>query len=322
MTIHLLNQPPEPFVADALERFEQKFIYPLGVGRTFSISHGRDYSRFFRAIDHASGASFVAIGEDGEIRGTLGAAVRPVQFPSGECHFAAYLGDLKTVAGPGSGRTLRRLAGEAAAWCKAHGAVIGYGVVMDGTRSEPSDYTGKLGIHAFRRVRELCILRLPVETSESSEDRAFDSGLAAVQESFRTLAMGAFAPLGGDSGPRSCTQPVALLAPDSSACGILEDTRLAKRLLSSDRKEMVAAHLSSFAFANPAAGAQLIRQALVRCASRKIAPAMFVAVPSSQAAAITALLCDLHGTVKAPAAIYGTEPEFSHADWNIGSSEI
>src|ERR1043165_1820682 len=116
MKILTLVDAPDPALADALETFERAFEYPLGAGRSFRISHGRDYSRFFRAIDGGSGASFVAVGKDGRVRGTLGVAVRPLQYPDGECRLAAYLGDLKTAPGVGRGWTLLRMGVEVEAW--------------------------------------------------------------------------------------------------------------------------------------------------------------------------------------------------------------
>ena len=68
MIVHRLEAPPARELADALAAFEAQFRYPLGPGRTFRISHGEDYARFFRAM--GDGVSFVAMRE-GEVAGTL-----------------------------------------------------------------------------------------------------------------------------------------------------------------------------------------------------------------------------------------------------------
>ena len=58
MNVHALSAPPPTALARALDRFEGQFRYPLGPGRSFRISHGDDYPRFFRAM--GEGACFVA----------------------------------------------------------------------------------------------------------------------------------------------------------------------------------------------------------------------------------------------------------------------
>ena len=135
--------------------------------RRFRITHGEDYSRFFRAIDADSGTTFVALSKERQVLGTLGVAVRDLQFPDGQCRRAAYLGDLKTAPGASRGRTLLRLGKDVTAWCLEHGAVVAYGIVMDGTDVLPPAYTGKLGIHSFQPVSRICVFRLPVGDAAS-----------------------------------------------------------------------------------------------------------------------------------------------------------
>jgi hypothetical protein len=322
MKIRSVQEAPDRSLADELEQFEPQFRYPLGPGQNFSISHGRDYARFFRAIDRESGASFVAVNRAGKACGTLGVAIRPLLFPTGEQRLAAYLGDLKTAPGPGRGWTLLRLATEATAWSIARGAVCAYGVVMDGTEKLPSNYTGKSGIHAFREVGKLCVIRIPTPDSAVDESAATEIDAAAAEDYFRKLSAGTFAPLGGDPHRRSAIAPIALVASDTSACGILEDTRNAKRLILDGGEEMLAAHLSKFAYRDPASGARLIREALGRCRRQNIAPALFVSVPECHSAAFIELLGGPSNLVTAPATIYGTELDNSDDRWNIATSEI
>ena len=50
MNVHALETVDSAPMAGALKRFERQFTYPLGSGRSFRISHGDDYVRFFRAM--------------------------------------------------------------------------------------------------------------------------------------------------------------------------------------------------------------------------------------------------------------------------------
>src|SRR5215470_7129143 len=54
MKIHQLSGPPSPRLAGALAEFEEPFTYPLGADRFFRISHGADYTLFFRAQGNAA----------------------------------------------------------------------------------------------------------------------------------------------------------------------------------------------------------------------------------------------------------------------------
>src|SRR6266542_4454124 len=110
MNLRVLRAPPPPDLAGKLAEFERQFTYPLGPGRSFRISHGEDYSRFFRAI--GEGASLVAE-DDGHVLGTLGTALRTVLLPQGGAGRAMYLGDLKILPAARGGWVLARLASAA-----------------------------------------------------------------------------------------------------------------------------------------------------------------------------------------------------------------
>lgn len=322
MKILRLVEPPDEALQAALEVFEEEFHYPLGIGRSFRISHGRDYSRFFRAIDEGSGASFVAVGKDGRVKGTLGVAVRKLQFPGGESCLAAYLGDLKTAPGVGRGWILLRMGVDVTAWAKSHGATVAYGVVMGGTSHEPSAYTGKLGIYPFRKVSDLVVLRIPVPENSPVPDARFIAEPSVAAEMFARLGRGAFVPLGGNAPLRSSIPAMALADPNGAACGVLEDTRLAKRLIETDGDEMMSVHLSQFAYSNLPAGVTLLRQALAQCAARSLAPAMFVSIPTAERADFLAALGECPGLVEAPASVYGTWPDLCGDRWRINTAEI
>ena len=323
MNIHRFEDAPPPEVAAALACFERQFTYPLGVGRSFHVSHGEDYPRFFRAIGGTgAGMSFVAASDGGEILGTLGAALRPVQLPGGEVVACAYLGDLKTVPDPRRGRAFAALAARAHAWARAGGAVAAYGVVMDGTPRSPATYSGRFGIPAFGVAGKVCVLRLPVPVTGPPEADSCEADAGTVERCYRALSAGRFAPLGGGAEGRSARAATYLTASDGGACGVLEDTRRAKRLLLDDGGELVSAHFSKFAYADVGAGAALLRGALARCGQTKQAPALFVSVPEVDTEAFVRLLGDVPDVVQAPATIYAVGLPVSGASWNLSTAEI
>ena len=110
------------------------------------------------------------------------------------------------------------------------------------------------------------------------------------------------------------------MAEDGSACGRLEDTRLAKRLLSAENgTEMLSAHLACFAFSRPEAGVQILREAR-RIAAERGFPALFVAVMEQDISAMSLDLGELEGAV-ASATVYGAGLE-AGPGWNVNTSEI
>ena len=310
MTVHQLTAAPEPALAAALARFEELFTYPLGPGRSFRVAHGDDYPRFFRAIGDA--ACFVAE-RGGEVLGVLGLAVTRVR-AAGTERDAIYLGDLKVAPTARGGRVLTRMADAAGVWCGSR-AGCGFGVVMDGTRVTPDRYTGRLGIPPFRAVAKIAVLRLPAGgTLGATWEAETTRGMAC----FTRLAAGRVRTAGGDPAERSETPPVWLVTPDDSACGRLEDTRRAKRLIADDG-EMIAAHLSCIGYANHAALADLLRAACSVAAARGF-PALFAAVAAEEADAVLARI-DEPGIVVAPATVFasGFEPG---RRWSINTAEI
>ena len=113
MTVHVLRTAPPPELAQALERFEEQFRYPLGPGRFFRISHGEDYPRFFRAM--GEGACFVAE-RDGRVLGVMGAALRRPRTARGRGTPGALSRRRENRPGGRGGRTLPRLAEAVRQW--------------------------------------------------------------------------------------------------------------------------------------------------------------------------------------------------------------
>ncbi|AWM39275.1 hypothetical protein GobsT_24230 [Gemmata obscuriglobus] len=311
MNVHHLTAAPGADLAAALARFEEQFTYPLGAGRSFRISHGDDYPRFFRAIGDA--ACFVAE-RAGEVLGVIGLARTRVRGPGGAERPAIYVGDLKLAPAARGGRALPRLA-EAAAACCAGKAERGFGVVMDGTPVTPDRYTGRLGVPPFREVARVTVLRIPAHTAPGA---AWETDEASGRGLFAELSSGHTGTAGGVPEARSQTDPTWLAAPDGSAVGRLEDTRLAKRLIATDG-EMIAAHLSCTGYANHRSLAALLRTAC-GAAARRGFPALFTAVPADEADPVLAVL-DEPGTVVAPATVFASGFE-TGCRWQINTAEI
>lgn len=315
MTVHVLRTAPPPHMALALARFEEQFRYPLGPGRFFRISHGQDYPRFFRAMGDA--ACFVAE-RDGRILGVVGAALRRLALPDGEGRPALYVGDLKIDPETRGGRTLPRLADAVRHWVAAR-AEKAFAVVMDGTPALPTRYTGRLGIPLFAELGKTMVLRLPTSAMPVQLDDDWLTTADQGSRAFLRLCAGRYACPGGDPAERSDVEPTWLMEPGGQACGRLEDTRRAKRLLADDGLEMRSAHLSCFAYQDCANGVRLLRVALRRAANLSF-PALFVAVPAPEAQTFCRALAGMD-VVAASATVFGTGIEPGPL-WQINTAEI
>jgi hypothetical protein len=315
MTIHPLQKAPTAELAQALERFEVQFRYPLGPGRYFRISHGEDYPRFFRAM--GEGICFVAEREN-RVLGVIGAALRRLTLPNGTEQQSLYLGDLKIDPSARGGRVLPHLAAAVRQWTGTR-VTSSFAVVMDGTPVTPERYTGRLGIPSFEVLGKVMVLRLSTMGSHAMQDKEQRTSEETGTARYLQLSAGRYASPGGNPAERSEMDPLWLLAPDGEACGRLEDTRRGKRLISDDGTEMQSAHMSCFAYQDVSAGVAILRVALGFAAARGL-PALFVAVAAAEAEDFRRLL---EGTdpVLAPATIYGTGLEPGPL-WNINTAEI
>jgi hypothetical protein len=314
MNIRALDAPPDTALSLALGQFESRFTYPLGEGTAFRISHGEDYSRFYRAM----GESRVVVAErDGEVLGTLAGAVRQLRSPHGESLKALYVGDLKVIPGLEAGIVLVRLAAVLTAWATPR-VTAAFGVAMDGTRKTPPRYTGRFGIPAFTEIGKIMVLRL---ACEPGIDRSRQRPCAEAEglEIFRALTCGDFAPMTAFPLERSAIDPQWIRLESGLACGMLEDTGKAKRLFEVGGGELRSAHLSHFAFAEPPDGARLLLHAAGQAAAMEY-PALFCAVPEERAQplvdALGSVACKL-----APATVYGAGMAKGRA-WHLNTSEI
>jgi hypothetical protein len=309
--------PPE--TGAAMEAFEEEFSYPLGDACRFRIRHGRDYLRFFRAMGRAE---LAVVSNGGVISGSIVHAARTVAFhpPGGgspESLPARYLCDLKVAPAARGSTALARLIRETRRAILASGATRCYCVVMGGTGRLPTHYTGRLGVPAFQPLGDIAILRV-------SGDAALSGGILTVDEpAFQAVAgsihHGGHRPLTGNGALRSLSGTTRLISADGTACAILEDTRLGKRLITDDGRELVSAHLSGFRHRTPEAGATLIRHAVALARGMDM-PAVFLAVPASAAIPLIDLLDGLTVT-NASATVYG-HGFTTGADWWIDTAEI
>lgn len=314
--VHTLRSAPPPELTHALAAFEAQFTYPLGPGRTFRISHGDDYPRFFRA--QGEGACFV-MEQDGKVTGVLGAAIRRLLLPEGDEQVVAYIGDLKVDPAARKTWTYLRLAWAAYSWVSAH-TTTGYGIVMDGTAATPDTYTGGIGIPAARKLANIMIWQFPCPANTpSTDDAILVTSADPVIACYRELSLGRHAALGARPEERSEMPPIWLLHPSGLACGLVEDTRRAKRLHADDGRELQSAHLSYFAFRTAAAGRELL-DAAIGHASHWGHPALFVAVAEQDVDELAATLGGRE-RVEAPATVYGGGLADGSA-WNINTAEI
>ncbi len=314
MIVDRISAAPPPDLSRALAVFEDQFRYPLGPGRTFRISHGDDYPRFFRAM--GDGACFVARHE-GDVVGTLGVAIRRLTLPDGNDRSVAYLGDLKVAPGARRGRAVVELARAVWAWASPRANAL-FSVVMDGTAATPMSYSGRLGIPAMEPLGQVVVYQLHTVNDMAGAEASVVSRTDAIA-CHRRLRAGRSTLTDGAPEERSVLSPHWLMLPDGSACGCLEDTLKAKRLFADDGAEMRSAHLSCLAYDGIPSGASLIRAAL-RSADRLGFGTLFVAIAEPEAARLAAEFTDAALAV-APATIFGAGLTAGPL-WNINTAEI
>lgn len=315
MRLHIFHTPPPAEIGAALEEFETQFRYPLGDEQSFSISHGRDYITFFTAIGEPT---LVVAEHRGRILGTISAAMRTLRFPDGTERKVAYIGDLKISPGARGGVVLGRILETMHTTLAGPANGIAYGVVMDGTGRIPPNYTGRIGVPTFSEVGRVCILKAATagcaKPARGIDEIAPDEW-ARVHE---RIAPNGFLPFGGDPALRSAMKPFHLASASRNAVGRIEDTRLAKRLFISPDNEIRAAHLTGFAFATAADGAELFQRAATICAEQNI-PTLFAAVPESSAAAMQTAMGNAE-VLFVTATVFGCG--LRAGDWWVDTAEI
>lgn len=300
MNIHSFRETPPEWLGLALERFEHQFLYPLGAGETFRISHGRKYLPFFAAMGTAT---LLVAEQAGVVLGTLVRVERWIEVHGTETSRRPvhYLADVKISAEARGGRVLSALMLEAKRQIELTGSRSCYSVVMSGTAQLPSDYTGRVGIPSFEKVADIMILRMTPGKPSPTAPVATQAGPDCVV-------------IGRRRELRSQMNPIPL-----PGGAWLEDTRRGKRLWTGNGEELMSAHLSSFRFENPVDGAHIILSAFEPAQSLGF-PAVFTAVPASRYPALRAALTTIC-VQEAPAAIYGHSID-TNCDWWVDTAEI
>jgi hypothetical protein len=298
MKIHRITGTPSPEMAEALSRFEMEFRYPLGPELTFSISHGPDYSRFFRSMGDAR----IYFAEtSGKIVGALAVVGRTVTLADGSVIPAAYICDAKVVSEYRGRTVLGRLAMTARDDTLADGYTSAYSIVMSGS-TPTARHTGRIGIPEFRNIGKLAILRF-----DTRSPCRLPVTIPALETPNPHRIHGA------DASPCSKVTPVHLEA--GGASGTLVDTRNGKQLWQSDGTEMISAHLINPHFTTSDDLTELIRIACLKASEMGLA-GMFLSLPVNS---VTTDSIDTGATL-AHASVYGTGlPE---GNWIVNTSEI
>lgn len=291
-----------------LATFEALFHYPLGENQRFRIDHSPDHTAFYRAMGDAKTWMVTA---GGEIIAMVSMAIRTLSI-QGEVKKIAYIGDLKIHPEHQSGRVLFHIMRCLQPFLEQNSACA-YSVVMDGTRITPEQYTGRLGIPLFNAVAKLHILRIKTAQGAASDATHIPAqeGRALYERLTHDFCNAGLVAL------RSAMEP-QWFAAGHQACGMLEDTRLAKRLYLTTGEELLSAHLSCFAFQNAPAALSLLHLACEQ--ARQLGyPYMFVALSKEQYALLSPVLQRFHYT-HAPATLYATDGMCAHIPVHI--SEI
>ncbi|MEZ4489262.1 MAG: hypothetical protein R3F51_16880 [Cyanobacteriota/Melainabacteria group bacterium] len=330
---------------DNISNFEAGFRYPLSPNEHFSISHGADYSLFYRSM----GKSLVLAAEQDEIPiATVAATIRELQSPGGTIHRCAYIGDLKYRKSAGASRKLLSLLLELQDWC-IQNADSALSVVMGGTQNLPDSYSGRLGLREMKRLGVMHIYRIPIQPLAScrqfKEAEQIASARAQSIIANNPQNFFCFKPIQNGDSESECTSLISPIwlgtnAPGSTtdldngespsgdcAIGCLQDTRKAKKLFREDGSEILNAHLTNFYFDSIDSAASIIESALESARDNNF-EALFLSVDTERSQQLSAVLEKL-GATKSEALIYGAgviaEEQFndhSNRNWCINSSEV
>ena len=320
MNLHRLETAPPEWLGIALEEFERQFSYPLGESSSFHVVHGRQYVTFFQAMGDA--VIFV-VERDRQVVGTVAVIRRKLRAPDGDESPAYYVCDLKVTRACAGGLALARLMHAVRDHVIQTGLAPVYGVVMDGTSRIPMQYTGRVGIPLFEPIAKLAVLKIPTDVNEAWALACEQVSLDEVEQVRARLHHGAWTTPSGTMELRSEMKAISLVDFDGRACGVLEDTRLGKRLVMSDGAEMKSAHLSHLACSKPVHGMAVI-QAARAIAAQQGFPSLFVSLPDADRyGELIRSLVGRHGALLARATVYGTGfPRHEGAAWWINTSEI
>lgn len=301
MKIYTLEESELGQLKASLAIFEEQFQYPLGENQSFSISHGEDYTAFYRSLGKAT--CLMAKTDENKILGVFCASLRQLKKKrNAELFPAIYLGDLKIDAQQQKSRLFYKLAKRMNELVNGN-TEIALTVVMDGTKNTPPlKYSGRLNFASFLPISNYYILKFKTldyslitkRIKHLAEDTAFSLYEKITNKDYFLLS---------DNLLRSKMASIWLGDNEGKACGKLEDTEYAKRLVSSDGQKLHSSHLSYFTFTDPEAGLALLLQAIT-LSSQLDFLYTFVAVNQTDFELLKPLMNDLIYDV-APATLYG-----------------
>lgn len=300
MNVIRLSGKPSEDLERALEDFEREFRYPLGPDDSFSISHGPDYSLFFRGMGEAS----IHLAESGGlIVGSQALVKREVKLACGRLVPAVYFCDTKVVENRRGGIVLGKLVVSACKEVMEACYTSGFSVVMEGSKTT-DQHTGRLGVPPFHELGKIAILRFDTGT--------VFSGFPPIEQvpSFHRIG-------GGDSS--LCSEMVPMYLCVEGASAVLLDTRRGKRLYRSDGSEMHSAHLAELQFHDAAGLSGLIRLAMKKAAEAGF-PGLFIALPQSLFLPEALRSAEGNSASIANATVFGTG--LPAGDWMVNPSEI
>lgn len=310
MEVIEFNTPLNRSLSNQVFEFEGLFRYPLGNDQFFRIDHSPNPVAFYRAMGESR--TYYVISQDNVIA-SISYVIRSVRGHN-RIEKMAYLGDLKIHPNYQGGRVLLKIAKHLQPILEKK-VYSAYGIVMDGTLNTPEQYTGRLGIAKFERLREIYILRFDTRISDTalmashvSKEPCFDTYQNLSKMPFEKIS---------NTQLRSSISPEWFSVP-KMACGMLEDTRLAKRLFLNSGEELLSTHLSYFVYDKVQEGFLVIEAALRRSVQLGF-PAMFLALSKQQMDDLVPYLVTTNYTVS-KAAIYGTHK--ACGELTINTAEI
>jgi hypothetical protein len=295
-----------------LATFEQHFKYPLTSELSFQISHGEDYTRFFRAM--GSNTSLITQDQNGVITASISVIKRQIVLANQSIP-GFYLADLKILP-QSSHQTLYHLFKKGLKILPELPNSSLYSCVMHGSSRTPDQYSGRLGIPKIIKLGDISIFRIesmPYQQSDSNELISLNPKQLSRLKTFSTQKDCRLDSQG--SILRSEHAPRTFALNNYSASCLLEDTRKAKRLIDQNQQEIISGHISSLSYQSPAQAVKLIRATLNQTQSY---PALFFAVPSQDTTAFQKLL-PAHSL--SGASIYGCHLP-KDLRWFINTSEI
>jgi hypothetical protein len=247
-------------LADAILAFERSIPTGLLGGRPRTYEHGRDYTRFFRAV--GPNRTYIARDPSGAVIGTLTGVAWRVRLPSGKCRSAVYLMRIRVAFHVRTGPTIVRLMVRILLFVLFHGCAA-ITLVQTGRSIKQGKIARALGLPEPRPVGAVRMITWPVSSVTPEHDAGLrEATEREVRDRFGALTHGRIAVLGGNPHMRSALPPRWIMAADGSACGCIEDYARALTWRDDTGAALLESHLSFFGWQDPEAGGRFFRACL------------------------------------------------------------